>query len=267
MIKLKEKIIYAATSLTLSALCLFPGIAQAQIKISPLTIETKAERGQATGVIEITNTSNKTFRARVYPAPFTYNENGFEELESSPQDLTPFLTFSPRELVIEPGQTRRIRLASRFLPSTETGEYRAVIYTEDLEAIPVQTGNVTMGIKPRLGVTVFVRNGDVAANLVVESASYDPETNQIILQVENSGNATALPKIPWSLTNSGGEVASGNNQPVTVIAGGKRNISIEYSGENPIPPGEYQLTGELVWGDAKNPNQLPFDLNLTIPGQ
>ena len=129
-----QKFLCAMTG-TLSALCIFPEIVKAQIKISPLVIEREARKGTARGVINLTNTSNETFRARIYALPFTYNQNGFEELESSPQDLSPFLSFSPRELVIQPGQTRQIRAISRFLPSSAKGEYRAVIFTEDLKEL------------------------------------------------------------------------------------------------------------------------------------
>ncbi len=49
------------------------------------------------------------------PIPFTYSKNGFKELESSPNDLTPYLIFSPRELEIQPGKKRRIRVLTRLL--------------------------------------------------------------------------------------------------------------------------------------------------------
>ena len=52
-------------------------------------------------MINISNNSNKPYRARVSLSPFTYNQEGLQVLQSSPNDLTPYLTFSPRELVIE----------------------------------------------------------------------------------------------------------------------------------------------------------------------
>ncbi|NES23355.1 MAG: P pilus assembly protein, chaperone PapD, partial [Symploca sp. SIO3E6] len=114
----------------LSAALLWGGAAQAQMRISPLVIEVEAQRGQAQGVISVTNTSNEAFRARVYAEAFTYDrDTGFAILTSSPTDLTDYLQFSPRELTIPPGVTRRVRLISRFPPSLPEGEYRAVVFT------------------------------------------------------------------------------------------------------------------------------------------
>lgn len=267
MLKLREKIIAFTTGFLLSSVCLFPKIVQAQIAVEPFTIETTTKRGQASGFVKFTNNGSETFRARVYTSPFTYNENGIQILESSDQDLTPFLTFSPRELEIKPGETRRVRLVARFLPSTEKGEYRTIIFTESLEAVGMGDSNTSqVGIVPRIGVTVYVRNGeDVKANLAVEKTTYDAERKQIILQVENSGDATARPRITWNLTNSQEEVAKGNNDATTVIAGGKRNIIIQYDQMEAIPPGEYKLKGELIWDVLINPTKLPFEVNVTIP--
>ena len=259
-----QKFICAMTG-TLSALCIFPEIVQAQIKISPLVIEKEARQGKAQGVINITNTSNETFRARVYTLPFTYNQNGFEELKSSPQDLSPFLTFSPRELVIQPGQTRQIRAISRFLPSSAKGEYRAVIFTEDLEEIKTTNGQQTVGVTPRMGVTFYVRNGDVVPDLKVESASYNPKTKKITLQVKNGGNATARPKINWNLQNSAGKVTDGRESAYTVIAGGERNIQIDLSqNETEIAARNYKLTGELTWREGNKDKSLPFNVDVNI---
>ncbi len=259
-----QKFLCAMTG-TVSALCIFPEIVQAQIQITPLVIEKEATQGTARGVINITNTSNETFRARVYTVPFSYNSNGFEELKSSPQDLSPYLTFSPRELVIQPGQTRQIRATSRFLPSSAKGEYRAVIFTEDLEEIKTTNGNQTIGVKPRLGVTVYVRNGDVAPNLKVESASYNPKTKKIALQVKNSGNATARPRINWNLKNSAGNIANGRENAYTVIAEGDRNLQIDLSkNEKEIAAGNYKLAGELTWREGDNDKSLPFNVDLNI---
>lgn len=119
MLPFFQKILPLFSTLALSSIVFIPQTAQAQIRYSPLIIESTAEQGQARGIIEITNGGNQPFRGRIYAEPFTYNRDGFVSEKSNSQDLTPFLTFSPREVVIAPGQTRRIRLVSQFLPSTQ----------------------------------------------------------------------------------------------------------------------------------------------------
>ena len=125
-----HKFISYLSGCALSTLLLLPGIAQAQVIVSTILIEAEAKKGQARGIVELTNTTDKVFRARVYAEPFTYTRNGFKSLESSPNDLTPYMIFSPRELVIQPGQTRKIRMNTRLLPSMKGKAYRAVIFAE-----------------------------------------------------------------------------------------------------------------------------------------
>jgi len=267
MFKKIKFISYLAGSL-LSSLLFIPTIAKAQIKVAPMTIEMKAERGQSKGVINITNQGDTTFRARVYAAPFTYNRDGFESLDSSPNDLSSYLTFSPRELVIEPKQTRSIRVVSRLLPSMAKGEYRAVLFTENLQEIESKSGNATVGIVPRIGMTVFVRHGDVTPNLTIKDARFNPQTKNIQLLVSNTGNATALPKTEWKLTQGGTIVGKGSIYSTTIIAEGERYIQIsDVLTQQKISAGNYELSGELIWGNDKKPNKLPFKVGLNISSE
>ncbi|MEO0971028.1 MAG: P pilus assembly protein, chaperone PapD [Cyanobacteria bacterium J06639_18] len=261
------KIISYLAGCTLSTLSFFPAIAQAQVKVYPMLIQTQTDRGQAKGVINLTNNSNEIFRARVYTRPFTYNRDGFKEVKSSPNDLNPYLTFSPRELVIQPGQTRRVRVLTRLLPSMKAGEYRAVIFTEPLKQSKKSSGNSRVIISTRIGTLFYVRHGDVNPNFTVISASYDPKKKQTILLVNNNGKASARLKVEWTLKQGENTIKSGKQDATTVIAEGERNIILPYPSaeDQEIIAGEYQLTGKLVWGHYKNPKIQPFNVNLTIP--
>lgn len=258
------------SGLALSAAFLWGGAAQAQVSISPLVIDVQANRGQAQGLINITNNSSQPFRARVYAEPFTYSRDaGFQTLPSTSSDLTPYLQFSPRELVVPPGVNRRVRLNTRLSPSLADGEYRAVIFTEDLKQTTTtdSRGN-SVGIKPRIGVTVYVRKGNVSPNLVVDSASWNSKQNQIQLLIRNTGQASARPVVTWTLNQGSKIVQRGNLDGGTaVIALCDRNLLLDYAGKDKsaLSPGEYQLTGKLTWGEENNRSTLPFSVNLTIP--
>ena len=86
-----SRITKSLSSVLLSSCLLFQTAARADISISPMIVETEVQRGQAQGSITVSNLGAEDFRARVYSAPFTYDaEQGFQLLESSPQDLTPY---------------------------------------------------------------------------------------------------------------------------------------------------------------------------------
>ncbi|MDB9468857.1 P pilus assembly protein, chaperone PapD [Dolichospermum circinale CS-1225] len=244
-----------------------PMVAYGQLSVSPLTIQRKAESGQARGVINISNNSNKPYRARVLLSPFTYNREGLQVLQSSPNDLTPYLTFSPRELVIAPGQQRSIRFNARLLPSLPQGEYRALFSVEELEDNSSNSGANTgnqVSIAVNIAATIYVINGDFVPKLGIEKVVYDGHKKQIRLLVNNTGEATTRAKTEWNLSQDGKTVNSGKVEETTIIAKGERYIQISYPLQGKtLTPGNYQLSGKLSW-NAKNAENLPFNLNLTV---
>ncbi|KOP25876.1 P pilus assembly protein, chaperone PapD [Hapalosiphon sp. MRB220] len=255
---------------TLSA-GLSPLAVQAQVRISPMVIETEANRNQAEGVINVTNITNEPFRARVYVQPFTYNrDKGFETLSSSPTDLSPYLQFSPGELVVPSGTTRRIRLIAQLPPNLPDGEYRVVVFTENLKEISTtdQKGNA-VNIRAKIGSTFYVRKGKLSPQLTVDSSSFDSDKNQIQLLVRNTGQASVLPAANWTLKQQGKVIRSGEVQPTGITAQSDRNLLLNLADQEktPISPGNYELSGELIWGQSPNQNSVPFNMNLVIPSK
>lgn len=257
------------TTWAFSTALLWGGASLAQVSLSPLKIEVQTNRGQAQGVINITNTSNETFRARVYAESFTYHrDKGFENLPSSPTDLRPYLQFSPRELVVPPGTTRRVRLNARLAPNLPAGEYRTMIFTEPLKQ-NVSTdgkGNTTK-IITRVGSAFFVRKGDVRPKLAVDSARWNSEAKKLQMLVRNTGKASAYTSVKWTLKQGGTVVKTGETPDAGIVPDGDRNLILNPSPKEQLAlaPGTYQLSGELLWGESNDKSKQPFKLDLTVP--
>ncbi|MBE9058958.1 P pilus assembly protein, chaperone PapD [Sphaerospermopsis sp. LEGE 08334] len=247
-----------------------PMVAYGQLSVFPLTIQRQAESGQARGVINIFNNSNKSYRARVSLSPFTYNREGLQVLTTSPNDLTPYLTFSPRELVIAAGQKRSIRFNARLLPSLPQGEYRAMFSVEELEDNSSNSdanAENQVSISVNIAATIYVINGNFVPKLGVEKAFYDGNKKQIRLLVNNTGEATTRAKTEWNLSQNGKIVNSGKVEETTMIAKGERYIQISYPPQGKtLTPGNYQLSGKLYW-NAKKAENLPFNFNFTVSPQ
>ncbi len=256
------------TSWTLLAALFWAAPASAQVSISPLVIEVETRRGQAQGVIDVGNHTNEPFRARVYAEPFTYSrDSGFQTLEKGEHsDLTPYLQFSPRELNVPVGVERRIRFIVRLPPSLPSGEYRAVVFTENLKQSVNERGN-HVGLVTRIGVTIYVHNGDLSPTLAVENASWNSQQRQIQMLVSNTGGASARPKVNWTLKRGETVVKTGNLNPTGIVAESERNFLLEYPGkdQSSITPGEYQLSGELIWSEGENRRTKSFSVYLRIP--
>lgn len=261
------------TGLLMASFLLFGNGAKANVGISPMVIETELRRGQAQGTINIRNTGENDFRARVYATPFTYDpETGIQFLESSPNDLTPYLQFSPRELQVPGSNERRIRFIARIPPSAPDGEYRTMIFTENLQAsVQEQTeGDVIISttIVPRIGVAVYVRKGNISHQLSTPQARFNPETQTLQLLVQNIGLASVIAQGNWSLKKDGQTLYTGLGIPTTIIAINSRYLTVNYNTpENPLTltPGNYELSGYLGSGVNYNSDRTPFRVTFTIP--
>ncbi|NTW18707.1 MAG: hypothetical protein HGA42_03440 [Nostocales cyanobacterium W4_Combined_metabat2_030] len=270
----KKLILYPLSSIVFSTFLLSENTAKADITISPLVIETAAKQGQAQGNITVTNGDTKSFRARVYTEPFTYDlETGFKLLDSSPFDLTPYLQFSPRELEVPGTDNRRIRFVARFPPSLPDGEYRTMLFTENLEATFQEEQNSSKGaifrtaIVPRIGVAVYVRKGNISHNLTAVNARFDSKSQQLQLLVKNSGKASVITQGEWTIKKENKQIYNGRGIDTTVIAEGERYLTVDYSNaakKIQLEPGEYQLSGNLGWG-VNQTNKLPFSVKFIVP--
>lgn len=263
------RLVTSVSAITLSAASLFTGALQAQVNISPMIIETQETRGQAQGVININNSGNETYRARIYTEPFTYDrDTGFKTVESSPNDLSPYLQFSPREVNIKPGESRRIRLLSRLAPNLPDGEYRTVVFTEELKELPPGTTGNQVLVKTRVGVTVYVRKGVATPKIEMGDASLHSKDNQVQLLVRNTGKASISPKASWTIKQGEKVIKTHSEDLSTVLAGNERNLVLSFPDEKDpkLAPGEYQVTGELSWQENKDTKKMPFSVKLTVPG-
>ena len=270
----KKLILYPLSSIVFSTFLLSENTAKADITISPLVIETAAKQGQAQGNITVTNGDTKSFRARVYTEPFTYDlETGFKLLDSSPFDLTPYLQFSPRELEVPGTDNRRIRFVARFPPSLPDGEYRTMLFTENLEATFQEEQNSSKGaifrtaIVPRIGVAVYIRKGNISHNLTAVNARFDSKSQQLQLLVKNSGKASVITQGEWTIKKENKQIYNGRGIDTTVIAEGERYLTVDYSNaakKIQLEPGEYQLSGNLGWG-VNQTNKIPFSVKFIVP--
>lgn len=273
-ISCKKLILYPLSSIVFSTFLLWGNTAKADVAVAPLVIETDVKQGQAQGTITVTNGDAKSFRARVYTEPFTYDlETGFKLLDASPFDLTPYLQFSPRELQVPGTDNRRIRFVVRFPPGLPDGEYRAMLFTENLEATFQEESGTNNGaifktaIVPRIGVAVYVRKGNISHNLTAVNARFDSKSQQLQLLVKNSGKASVITQGEWTIKKGDKQIYNGRGIDTTVIAEGERYLAVDYSSpakKIQLEPGEYQLSGNLGWG-VNQTNKIPFSAKFIVP--
>lgn len=235
----------------------------AQVGLDPMVIQAEVGRGQAQGVLTVTNPGNQPMRVRLYAEPFTYSRDaGFTSLSEDENDLSPYLQFSPREFVVPPGQRQRVRVVGLLPPSLPESEYRAVIFTESLPE-GTTANESTAGIQTRIGSTVYFHQPGAGPALSVVTASVDLEDSHIALLVSNTGESTARPKAKWTLRKGSETVATGESSATTVIEGGDRTLQLPYD-VNSLPSGNYELSGELVWLSGTQQQSQDFSTSFSV---
>ncbi len=241
--------------------------ALSQIGVSPMVIEVQESGGQSQATINVINNTNAPFRARVYAESFTYDKDkGFNTIPQNSESLVPYLKFSPRELNVPAGVTRRVRLNVQLPANLPAGEYRSAIFTENLEQ-QKQTDRkgVITTITTRIGVTMFVRKGENSPKITITTAEWLPEKSQILVMMNNAGKASAYPEVNWKLAQAGKTTKTGLVSATGIISNSDRTVNIDIpKQELKLKPGKYQLSGDLTWGEPDNKTTVPFAVDVDI---
>lgn len=239
----------------------------ANLFLSPLYLELEAQGGRSKGVIVVGNTSEKPIQVRLSSTAFTYKSDGnFQSLPSGePNDLTPYLRYSPREISIPPKSSRQVRLISLLPPNLPKGEYRVAIFAKTLQEVSNSQG-YKIAYNTSVGSAIYVRKGDLSPNLNIRTANFNQDNKQLRILVGNSGEATARAKINWYLKQGGNQIAAGTSGG-SFLPGSQINILLNRTKETAnltLQPGSYQLTGEIEWKEKDNKKSFPFNMDLKI---
>ena len=279
MLNLVKSIIPALiTALTINGFSILTKPVNAGLFLSPMYLKMESEQGQSKGVLQVGNTGSKPIRVRLSATAFTYNKNGvFQRSDrnnnnESPNqaldhDLTPYLRYSPREMVVPGNSSRRVRLISLLPPSLPEGEYRTSIFAETLQETTDSQG-FKVGFNMSIGSALYVAKGETNPDITIIDSNFNSNNSQIKILVNNSGNATAKGSINWTLKQGKNVITSGksggsflpDSQTNIVL---NRNLIKKNSPSN-FTPGNYQLEGEIIWDKADQKETTSFNFDLEI---
>jgi hypothetical protein len=230
--------------------------------VAPMVNISTLRNGQGKGVINITNNGKEALRIRVYAEDFTYDRQGFVSMGKHPQSALSYIQFAPRELVIPPGVTRNVRVGTIIPSSLPNGEYRTVVFIEDLkERTVLGRDNNPVQIKARIASVFYFSKGASSTDPKILQVLRDPNTRELRMVVTNSGKRTAYPAIFWRIEKDGKVVAKDNINGLLIQSGTEREFPIGV-GPQPLPAGNYSFVGEIVETGRK---PVPFNVKVTVP--
>lgn len=258
-----------ATAISIQLFGTLPTVAQ-NFTLSPMVTISTAQGGKSRGSINVTNNAAEPVRMRLYAESFTYDrKQGYVSTPKDDRSAVSYLSFSPREMVIQPGVTRNVRVAVTLPPSLPNQEYRAAVFVEELKAKDIQangslTNNRKLSISLRVAsVFFFSKGGDGIANIQARTATWNPTDKKVAMFVENIGKQTARPDVSWRIEKNGQPVAQDKINGVIIQAENSREIVLQTKEKMPdLSRGEYKIVGDIV-----NTGQKPiaFSLNFIVP--
>lgn len=145
--------------------------------------------------------------------------------------------FSPRRVVLPPGASQQIRLMLRRPKDLPEGEYRSHFWIQpEAEAVKFKPNpekknekGPTVQIKMLTGMTVpvFVRNGNLTANVTFSNATMTPEGNavKVKLTINREGQRSVYGDMKLYCVGSGGEVLQRESNGIAIYTEvSKRNM-------------------------------------------
>jgi fimbrial chaperone protein len=164
--------------------------------VSPPRFEIRAQPGQRIRqVVEITNAGPRPSRYHLRTADWALGADGgvtfSEELVSD--SCRSWVAIERREIDVPGGGRYRYRFEVEPPADTTPGECRFALMIEgDPQMVRTESG-LPVPVSGRIGVIVYVRVGDAAADLqVVETSVADTSSGMLpVLTVRNTGNAHA----------------------------------------------------------------------------
>ena len=185
--------------LGLCAVLWLPGdLWAASFQVSPTRFEFPLDK-RYTEFFTVTNTAADPVRLRVYPKFVTFDaDNKLLEGVQSPHDLSRWVVLSPRRLSLQPEQRQVVRFSVRPPSGLTGGEYRTVIFFEELPPPPDpeqplqgEESQYQLRLLTRLGVPLYGMAGAKSVGVLLGNEGVTTQGNQVVLraQLTNQSNA------------------------------------------------------------------------------
>lgn len=264
-----------AKSIVLSLISLFiasPSVNAIDIGVSPprMELDIKAKQTRS-NTIEITNLSNKPAQMKAYVKNWTMDEkNQVQDSPSDEQSLDQWIVFTPSRFTIPARSTQTVRFAIRPKVKPNPGEYRAVIYLEEIAPENPDSTNInTLG---RVGVVIYGYAGEIKRVGTVNSVTVETKPNLIkaVFDVSNQGNAhirMAGQYAIWRAANYPGAKAT---QPINGVDNPKTKLpaNVMKAGILELPPvlpnTHRQISLPLI--RKLPPGNYVLDINANLSG-
>ena len=269
MKNLKIKNVLLISTITLVLTCFFATAGPA-LRISGMEFHLEVPAGEkGTATFRVMNDGTETIRILVSIADWNRNlkgENQFFEEEtekgSIARSCADWLTVSPPQLDIKPGQIREINVYVAVPPEIE-GTYWAIVFVEGSPSPAVAKGT-QVSVIPRFGVKIYETPPGTARKSGKVSQMKLIETNPLKMEMifQNTGNVDLKAEGRLEIRDvTGSTIREILIEKFPILPGAKRLLEIEDKEKPPLSTGSYQTLGIIDYGDENLvAGQLIFEI-------
>jgi len=194
---LRSKAVARALLLIGSGLLLQAGTATASaFKVTPVRVQFN---GPSSTLLTLHNDSSEALRFQISAFAWSQDAKGGIQLGA-----TDDVTFFPALLTLQPGEERKVRVATTVTPKDVEKTYR--IFFEELPPLetPKEKAGAQVRILTRMGIPIFVTPEKANAEVVVENAKV--QAGHVMFDVKNTGNMHfAVQSVKLKGSNAAGE--------------------------------------------------------------
>ncbi len=204
-------------------------------------------------VIRVTNDGDEPMAVETLVEDLFVRQDGtpyYGPPSTGSQSCATWVRVNPPAFDLGPGETQIVRF-NLGVPNDAVGSRYAVVFFRSLSPLP---GSNSLGVSSKIGSIIVLdiagtapMAGDLTALRIIPPAENDTRHYQALVQMKNEGLAQfRVSGNIWIKTQDQGSlVFSQHFDPVTVVPGATRDITIE--GPATLPPGEYNLSAEVEY--------------------
>jgi P pilus assembly chaperone PapD len=206
-------------AMLLAALAMAPLPALAELMLNPTRVV--FARNQRAAQVELINNSSEPATYRIGVVNRRMGETGefIAVTDAAPQErfVDGMLSYSPRQVTLQPGSAQVVRLMVRKPDSLAEGEYRSHLHFEKLpepgeQATSMEAGEARIGVvlKTLIGasIPVIVRHGATDASATLSDLALQPQADGkaplLAFRIGRAGNASLYGDLAVSFTPRGG---------------------------------------------------------------
>ncbi len=238
------------------------------LDVSPVRIEISTEPGaECTDAVTVQNTATEAVRLRCYVEDWTMTEDGtpvFRPAGALPRSASPWIDWGPSDVLLEPGESKLVRITARVPHLLAEGGYHTSLLLESIPIRPAERGSRQMFVRGRVACMIYVRVGHPrrSAEIVSLSASARDERRYLRVEVANTGEDFVRLSGSAALLTADGRDGGGCDLPdVPILPGKRRWVEIE------VPrSGSMDITLARVTIDIPDVGILVGECPLTAEG-